>query len=125
MIHLSSAAVEELKRLQSHAAPEPPTVRLVVTAGGCAGLRYDLGFAPTLTPSDRTLSVAGLTVMVSPETLAQCEGLTVDYAEDLMGGNFRFTNPLAQQTCSCGGSFSLEAKASAWPQDCTTGQVGQ
>jgi iron-sulfur cluster assembly protein len=120
MIQLSSAAVEELKRLQSHAAPEQPTVRLVVTDGGCAGLRYDLRFAPTLTPSDRTLNVAGLTVIASPETLTQCEGLTVDYTEDLMGGNFRFTNPLALQTCSCGVSFSLEAKASAWPQDCAT-----
>ncbi len=120
MIQLSPAAIEELKRLQSNLAPEQAAVRLVVAEGGCAGLMYDLHFAPQADASDRSLAVAGLTVMASPETLKQCEGLAVDYSEDLMGGNFRFTNPLAQQTCSCGVSFSLEAKTGPLPEDCAT-----
>ncbi|MDA0267784.1 MAG: iron-sulfur cluster assembly accessory protein [Cyanobacteria bacterium] len=120
MIQLSPVAVEELKRLQANVAPEQPTVRLVVAEGGCAGLMYDLRFAPTIEPSDRQLEVQGLTVVASPDTLTRCEGLAVDYSEDLMGGNFRFTNPLAQQTCSCGVSFSLDAKGEPLAEDCTT-----
>jgi iron-sulfur cluster assembly accessory protein len=120
MIQLSPAAVEELKRLQGDLAPEQqPTVRLAVMDGGCAGLRYDLHFATPATSSDRCLETSGLTVMASSDTLGQCEGLSIDYSEDLMGGNFRFTNPLAQQTCSCGVSFSLTATEPLL-EDCTT-----
>lgn len=118
MIQLSPAAVEELKRLQNNLAPAQPTVRLVIRDGGCAGLRYDLNFAATAAPSDRCMEVSGLTVIANLDTLGQCEGLSIDYSEDLMGGNFRFTNPLAQQTCSCGVSFSLTATEPR-VEDCT------
>jgi iron-sulfur cluster assembly protein len=32
----------------------------------------------------------------------------LDYSEDLMGGGFRFHNPNAAQSCSCGNSFSIK-----------------
>jgi iron-sulfur cluster assembly accessory protein len=33
------------------------------------------------------------------------KGLMIDYSEDLMGGSFRFENPNAVRTCSCGSAF--------------------
>ncbi|MGD1906919.1 MAG: HesB/IscA family protein [Leptolyngbyaceae cyanobacterium] len=120
MIQLSAAAVEELKRLQANLAPEQSAVRLVAMEGGCAGLQYDFHFAAMAESSDRSIEIDGLIVLTSPDTLSRCEGVSIDYSEDLMGGNFRFTNPLAQQTCSCGVSFSLEASAKPLTEDCTT-----
>jgi Fe-S cluster assembly iron-binding protein IscA len=39
--------------------------------------------------------------------LISSKGATIDYKEDMMSSSFRIErNPQAQQTCSCGTSFS-------------------
>ncbi|WP_008317908.1 HesB/IscA family protein [Leptolyngbya sp. PCC 6406] len=121
MIQFSQSALREIKRLQSRQAFPNGVVRLAIAAGGCAGLQYHLSFDEVQpTAADQTLTVEGIKVVVGPETLPQCDGMTVDYAEDLMGGNFRFTNPLAKHTCGCGVSFSREAPPAVAAADCTT-----
>lgn len=110
MIHLSQSAIRELKRLEARDAFNNGVVRLEIIPGGCAGLIYDLRFRQTPKPDDQVLKIDQLRVIISPAHLAYCDELAIDYSEDLMGGNFRFTNPLAKQTCGCGVSFSLEEK---------------
>lgn len=120
MIHLSQSAIRELKRLESKDPYGSGVVRLVVAPGGCLGLTYDLQFRQTTKSTDQLLKIDQLKVVIAAEHLAHCEGLAVDYSEDLMGGNFRFTNPLAKQICGCGVSFSLEEAAQDAPiADCT------
>lgn len=120
MLQFSPSALREIRRLQAQQTAPSGVVRLAIAPGGCADLRYDLIFAATAQSTDQTLTVEGIQVVVSPEDLARCDGMTVDYSEDLMGGNFRFSNPLAQHTCGCGVSFSLEAPPTQTPADCTT-----
>lgn len=109
MIHLSQTAIRELKRLEARDTHGSGVVRLAISPGGCAGFVYGLEFRQATKADDQVLKFDSLRVVISAAELARCEGLTVDYAEDLMGGNFRFTNPLARQTCGCGISFNLEA----------------
>lgn len=108
MIHLSQSAIRELKRLETKDPYGSGVVRIAIAAGGCAGLSYDLRFGQTTQSDDQTLRIDQLKIVIAPEDLARCEGLAIDYSEDLMGGNFRFTNPLAKQTCGCGTSFNLD-----------------
>ncbi len=108
MIHISQAALREMKRLEARDTYGSGVVRVAIVRGGCAGLTYDLRFGQATRPTDHVLKIAPLKIVISPEDRVYCDGLAIDYAEDLMGGNFRFTNPLAQTTCSCGVSFSLE-----------------
>jgi iron-sulfur cluster assembly accessory protein len=122
MIQLSQSAIRELKRLEARDSYGSGVVRLAVTPGGCTGLTYDWQFRQATKPTDQVVKIDQLKVIISAEHLAYCEGLAIDYTEDLMGGNFRFTNPLAKQTCGCGVSFSLEAKPVETTADCT--QVG-
>jgi iron-sulfur cluster assembly protein len=112
MIHLSQSAIRELKRLESKDRYGSGVVRLAVLPGGCSGWVYDLQFRQATKGTDQVLKIDQLKFVVSTEHLASCEGLAIDYSEDLMGGNFRFTNPLAQKTCGCGVSFSLDAAIS-------------
>ncbi len=120
MIHLSQSAIRELKRLETKDPYGSGVVRLVIAPGGCSGLTYDLQFRQATKATDQVLKIDQLKVVIAAEHLASCEGLAIDYSEDLMGGNFRFTNPLAQQTCGCGVSFSLEAPTQDAPEvDCT------
>jgi iron-sulfur cluster assembly accessory protein len=121
MIHLNQNAIRELKRLEAKDPYSSGVVRLAIAPGGCAGLTYNLHFRQTIKPTDQVLKIDHLKVVIAPEDLTYCNGLAIDYSEDLMGGNFRFTNPLAQQTCGCGVSFSLEAKpVPDMSEDCTT-----
>ena len=106
MIYLSPAAINEIERLKS----KPPSnilFRLRVKSGGCADWFYDLAFDTTVQPQDQVLELQNLCVIIDPESLNYINELSLDYSEDLMGGGFRFHNPQATTTCSCGNSFSI------------------
>lgn len=117
MIHLSPAATSEIKRLQSNflrgAFPkdditsklEPLWFRVAVKAGGCSGLFYDMSFEQDINHNDTTFEVNGIQVAIDRQSETYINGLTLDYSEDLMGGGFRFHNPQATSSCSCGNSF--------------------
>ncbi|MBD2447933.1 iron-sulfur cluster assembly accessory protein [Nostoc sp. FACHB-152] len=105
MIQLSQAAASEIKRLKSK---QPNAlVRLAVKPGGCSDLFYDLSFEETQKTSDRLFEIHGLKILIDDESLNYLHELALDYSEDLMGGGFRFHNPQAVSTCSCGNSFSV------------------
>ena len=76
-------------------------------SGGCADWFYDLAFDTTVQPQDQVLELQNLCVIIDPESLNYINELSLDYSEDLMGGGFRFHNPQATSTCSCGNSFSI------------------
>ena len=106
MIYLSPAAINEIERLKSKQQSNI-LFRLRVKSGGCADWFYDLAFDTTVQPQDQVLELQNLCVIIDPESLNYINELSLDYSEDLMGGGFRFHNPQATSTCSCGNSFSI------------------
>ncbi|MBD2308295.1 iron-sulfur cluster assembly accessory protein [Chroococcidiopsis sp. FACHB-1243] len=108
MIQISSSAAKEINRLRSKQSNPDILFRLRVQAGGCSGLYYDLEFDEATEQSDCILDCNGIIVAVDADSLNYIQNLRLDYSEDLMGGGFRFSNPLAIATCGCGNSFSVE-----------------
>ena len=106
MIQLSQAAKTEIERLKSKQQPNV-LVRLAVKPGGCSDLFYDMSFDQMVKEGDRNFDLNGLQVLIDHQSLNYLNGLVLDYSEDLMGGGFRFHNPQAIATCSCGNSFSV------------------
>ncbi|MBD2455937.1 iron-sulfur cluster assembly accessory protein [Nostoc sp. FACHB-87] len=106
MIQLSQAAKIEIERLKSKQKSNT-LVRLAVKPGGCSDLFYDMSFAEVVQPGDRTFEIGGLQILVDHQSLQYINELVLDYSEDLMGGGFRFHNPQAITTCSCGNSFAI------------------
>ncbi|MFM7407019.1 MAG: HesB/IscA family protein [Cuspidothrix sp.] len=106
MIHLSSAAINEIERLKAK-QPTDVLFRLRVKSGGCADLFYDLTFDTTVQSQDQVMDLHDIHVVIDSQSLNYINGLSIDYSEDLMGGAFRFHNPQAISTCSCGNSFSI------------------
>ncbi|WP_427161022.1 HesB/IscA family protein [Aliinostoc sp. HNIBRCY26] len=105
MIHLSPSAASEITRLQ--AKQQPNTLfRLAVKSGGCSGWFYDLSFDDQTRVGDRVFQIENLQVVIDADSCNYVNGLTIDYSEDLMGGGFRFHNPLSVVTCGCGNSFA-------------------
>jgi iron-sulfur cluster assembly accessory protein len=110
MLQITSAALSEIKRMQ-HSRDQPNSYfRLDVIEGGCAGYCYRFTLCDRTTERDRQWKIQDLLVLVDEACLIYLENLRLDYAEDLMGGGFRFHDPNLSNTCSCGLSFSLPSK---------------
>lgn len=111
MVNISPAAVAEIKRIKLNRKIPDAYLRLVVKSGGCLDFFYDLQFeskveiAHQTNKSDRLIEVDGISLVVDTQSWKYVEFLKLDYAEDLMGGGFRFHNPQNHKTCGCGISF--------------------
>lgn len=82
-------------------------LRVAITGGGCNGLSYKLKFTPEPKRGDILVRTAGIAVLVDPRTALYLKGTVVDYSSQLIAGGFKFTNPNAKASCSCGESFSV------------------
>ncbi len=82
-------------------------LRIAITGGGCNGLSYKLRFTPGPKRGDILVRSARTPVLVDPKTALYLKGSSIDYSEKLLGGGFKFANPNAKASCSCGESFSV------------------
>ncbi|MBA3848842.1 MAG: iron-sulfur cluster assembly accessory protein [Opitutus sp.] len=82
-------------------------LRIAITGGGCNGLNYKLKFVSEPRRGDILVRTAGATVVVDPKTALYLKGTVLDYSHKMIGGGFKFTNPNAKASCSCGESFSV------------------
>ena len=116
MIKLSVAAAKEIARIQKSQDKLDSALRLEVKQGGCSGLFYCLKLEQSSTfqpesskdseADDCSCESQGIAILVGENSRLYVEELHIDYAEDLMGGGFRFHNPQAISSCSCGISFT-------------------
>ena len=106
---VTDRAIERLRSVASAEGVDTATtaLRVAVVPGGCSGLTYDLGWDTTVLPTDETVEVGGLRIVVDPRSLLTVEGTTLDFTDGLEGRGFAFDNPQASRTCACGESFSL------------------
>lgn len=107
MIQLSQAAANEIKRIQTSQQKPNSYFRLGVKPGGCSGWHYTLELEQEPKTTDFLHKTQELNIIIDLSHQSKIEGLKIDYAEDLMGGGFRFDNPNASSHCSCSQSFSI------------------
>ncbi len=77
------------------------------TGGGCNGLSYKLRFVPAPKRGDILVRSGGMPVLVDARTALYLKGTVLDYSDKMIGGGFKFTNPNAKASCSCGESFNV------------------
>lgn len=82
-------------------------LRIAITGGGCNGLSYKLRFAAEPKRGDILVRSASVPVLVDAKTALYLKGTVLDYSDKMIGGGFKFTNPNAKASCSCGESFSV------------------
>src|SRR4051812_48227674 len=92
------------KKVLSLAAKEgkPPVLRIGVRGGGCSGMSYFMDFDASPREGDQTLDIGDLKVLVDPKSLKFIDGTVLDYDTKLLSGGFKFENPRAKKSCSCG-----------------------
>jgi iron-sulfur cluster assembly protein len=82
-------------------------LRIAITGGGCNGLSYKMRFTGDTKKGDILVRTGGASVLVDPKTALYLKGTLLDYSNKMVGGGFKFTNPNAKASCSCGESFSV------------------
>ena len=77
--------------------------RIAIKGGGCSGFQYDFSFDNKQEDND----LRHENVIIDKKSADLLKGSEVDYVEELIGENFRITNPQSKSSCGCGISFSL------------------
>ena len=82
-------------------------LRVKITGGGCNGLSYKMKFVSDPKRGDILVRSAGASVLVDTKSALYLKGTHLDYSDKMVGGGFKFSNPNAKSSCSCGESFSI------------------
>ena len=82
-------------------------LRIRITGGGCNGLSYKMKFTTEPRDGDIFVLSEGVKVLVDTKTALYLRGTTLEYSDKLVAGGFKFNNPNAKASCSCGESFNL------------------
>jgi iron-sulfur cluster assembly protein len=106
LVRLTEAAGRKVAALVAREA-QGEFLRVAISGGGCNGLSYKLRFAIAPKRGDILVPTGGARVLVDPKTALYLKGTVVDYSNALIAGGFKFTNPNAKASCSCGESFSV------------------
>jgi iron-sulfur cluster assembly protein len=64
-------------------------------------------FVPDPKRGDILVRTAGVRVVVDSKSALYLKGTHLDYSHAMVSGGFKFSNPNAKASCSCGESFSV------------------
>ncbi len=106
LVQLTAAAGAKVRALIMREG-QGDFLRVAITGGGCNGLSYKMKFVPEARRGDILVRTAGVDVVVDSKSALYLKGTHVDYSAALVAGGFKFSNPNAKASCSCGESFSV------------------
>ncbi len=107
-VSLTDLAAEHLKnQMLAQDIPVEHGLRVGVEDGGCSGLSYVLGFSKAQ-ETDEQYEVKGVKILMERAHIIYLQGMQIDYEAGIREQGFRFSNPNATGTCTCGSSFSAE-----------------
>ncbi len=106
-VTLTERAAEEVKRIIGEQKLEDGILlRIGITAGGCSGFNYALGFDKNFDEkADAKSEQHGVSIVVDKKSDLYLDGTSVDFYDGLEKRGFTFENPNAVKSCGCGSSF--------------------
>ena len=82
-------------------------LRIRITGGGCNGLSYKMKFVSEPKEGDIYVLSERVKLLVDSKTALFLRGTLLEYSDKMVAGGFKFSNPNAKASCSCGESFNL------------------
>ena len=77
--------------------------RIAIKGGGCSGFQYEFTFDKEKNEDDLSYE----NILIDKTSVDLLKGSEVDYVSELIGEQFKITNPQTKSSCGCGVSFSL------------------
>lgn len=97
-------AIERVQKMRELKSNPNLNLRLTVEGGGCSGFQYIFKWDDVIAPEDKVFENA---IVSDDISLPFLEGSTLDYVINMMGEDFKVTNPNAKSGCGCGTSFAV------------------
>ena len=77
--------------------------RIAIKGGGCSGFQYDFSFDKSVEKDDLKFE----NILIDKTSADLLKGSEIDYVSELIGEQFKITNPQTKSSCGCGVSFSI------------------
>ena len=77
--------------------------RIAIKGGGCSCFQYEFTFDKEKSTDDLNYE----NILIDKTSADLLKGSEVDYVKELIGDNFKISNPQSKSSCGCGVSFSL------------------
>ncbi len=77
--------------------------RIAIKGGGCSGFQYEFTFDSSKTDDDFNFN----NILIDKTSANLLKGSEIDFVNELIGSQFKITNPQSKSSCGCGVSFSL------------------
>ena len=77
--------------------------RIAIKGGGCSGFQYEFTFDQSKAEDDLNFE----NILIDKASADLLKGSEIDYVSELIGEQFKITNPQTKSSCGCGVSFSL------------------
>ena len=98
---LSKKALARIKVLLKDEANK--FFKISVLGGGCSGFQYEFTFDNKLAADD----LKHENILIDKTSADLLKGSEVDFVSELIGDQFKISNPQSKSSCGCGVSFSL------------------
>lgn len=106
LLYVTEAAGDKIRELLMRES-NVEFLRVKITGGGCNGLSYKMKFVEAPKRGDILVRSGGAQAVVDSKSALYLRGTQLDYSDKMVGGGFKFSNPNAKASCSCGESFNL------------------
>ena len=109
LFEITEAAKQQIDRLLEK-NPSKYAVTLAVLGGGCAGFKYEWGFADTkesIAEGDHVEDWGTGRFVVDETSMLYVAGTRIDWIEETFGSQFEISNPNSTSACGCGESFGI------------------
>ena len=77
--------------------------RIAIKGGGCSGFQYEFTFENAKQDDDLNYQK----ILIDKTSADLLKGSEIDYVSELIGEQFKISNPQTKSSCGCGVSFSL------------------
>jgi len=101
-IKFTDKAIKQINNLLSKKSPGS-FFRIAIKGGGCSGFQYEFTFDKSKQDDDLNYQ----NILIDKTSADLLKGSEVDFVSELIGDQFKISNPQSKSSCGCGVSFSL------------------
>ena len=101
-IKFTDKALKQINNLLSN-KDKGSFFRIAIKGGGCSGFQYE--FTIDTSKADDDLNYKN--ILIDKTSANLLKGSQVDFVSELIGSQFKITNPQSKSSCGCGVSFSI------------------
>ena len=101
-IKFTDKALKQIKSLLSK-KDKGSFFRIANKCGGCSGFQYEFTFDQSKSEDDLNFE----NILIDKTSADLLKGSEIDYVSELIGEQFKISNPQTKSSCGCGVSFSL------------------